>query len=46
MGFKKISKWCDGRRGTERGAHQHRFVIKGAKPGVEVGNRNKYKLTN
>jgi hypothetical protein len=41
-----FSKWCDGRRGRERGAHQHPSVIKGAKPGVEVGNRNAYKLTN
>jgi hypothetical protein len=41
-----FSKWCDGRRGRERGAYQHSSVIKGAKPGVEVGNRNAYKLTN
>jgi hypothetical protein len=41
-----FSKWCDGGRGRERGTHQHPSVIKGAKPGVEVGNRNTYKLTN
>jgi hypothetical protein len=41
-----FSKWCDGRRGRERGAHQHPSVIKGAKQGVEVGNRNTHKLTN
>jgi hypothetical protein len=40
-----FSKWCDGRRGRERGA-QHPSVIRGAMPGVEVGNRNTYKLTN
>jgi hypothetical protein len=28
------------------GAHQHPSVIKGAKPGVEVGNSNTYKLKN
>jgi hypothetical protein len=41
-----FSKWCDGRRDKERGAHQHPSVIKSAKPGVEVGNRNTYKLAN
>jgi hypothetical protein len=33
-----FSKWCDRWRGRERGAHQHPFVIRGAKLGVEVGN--------
>jgi hypothetical protein len=32
-----FSKWCDGRRGREKGAHQHPTVIRGAKPSVEVG---------
>jgi hypothetical protein len=41
-----FSKWCDRRRGRERSAHQHPSVTRGAKPGVEVGNRNTYKLTN
>jgi hypothetical protein len=41
-----FSKWCDGRRGRERGAHQHPSVIKGVKPCVEVGSRNTCKLTN
>jgi hypothetical protein len=41
-----FSKWCDGRRRRERGAHLHPSVIRGAKPGVEIGNRNVYKLTN
>jgi hypothetical protein len=41
-----FSKWCDGRRGWERGSHQLPSVIRGEKPGVEVGNRNTYKLTN
>jgi hypothetical protein len=41
-----FSKWCDGRRGRERGDHQHPSVIEGAKPGVEVGNGNTYKHTN
>jgi hypothetical protein len=41
-----FSKWCDGRRSRERGIHQHPSAINGAKPGVEVGNRNIYKLTN
>jgi hypothetical protein len=41
-----VSKWCDGRRGRKRGAHQHASVNKGEKFGVEVGNRNTYKLTN
>jgi hypothetical protein len=30
----------------QRGAHQRPSVIRGAKPGVEVGNRNTYELTN
>jgi hypothetical protein len=37
-----FSKWCDGRRGWERGTHQHPSVIRGAKPGAEVGNSNTY----
>jgi hypothetical protein len=41
-----FSKWWDERRDRERGAHQHPFLIRGAKSGVEVGNRNTYKLTN
>jgi hypothetical protein len=41
-----FSKLCDGKRGRERGVHQHPSVIKGVKPGVEVGNRIAYKLTN
>jgi hypothetical protein len=40
-----FSNWCDGRRGRERGPSAP-SVIGGAKPGVEVGNRNTYKLTN
>jgi hypothetical protein len=41
-----FSKWCDERRVRKMGSHQHPSVIRSAKLGVEIGNRNTYKLTN